>query len=172
MGERRSVGIRELQRDTSAVVKRVTRTGRPTFVTNRGETVAVVYPVDADALEEFALANAPAFVRAMTAADVALVKGRTRPARDMLPELTDELPPPERTRALRATTGRRATTDPVLTERERLVLEHLAAGLTNGQIAETLSISPTTARRDVQHILEKLGSSSHRRSARLPVDSD
>lgn len=160
MGEKRSVGIRELQRDTSAVVERVTRTGRPTFVTNRGETVAVVYPVDPEVLEEYALANAPGFVRAMTQADVALAEGRTRPARDVLPELAAEPAPPRETRARG------------LTDRERIVLEHVAAGRTNRQIAEALSISPTTVRRHIEHILGKLGASSRPHAPRTRVGSD
>lgn len=155
MSEKRSVGIRELQRDTSAVVERVTRTGRPTFVTNRGETVAVVYPVDAEALEEYALAHAPEFVRSMTEADVALAEGRTRPAKDVLPELADEPVPPRKTHAAGA-----------LTNRERVVLEHLAAGLTDRQIAEALSISPTTVRSHIARILGKLGASSGAPTAR------
>ena len=44
-----------------------------------------------------------------------------------------------------------------LTSRERDVLEALAAGLTNRQIAERLYISPRTAAVHVSHVLHKLG---------------
>jgi DNA-binding NarL/FixJ family response regulator len=44
-----------------------------------------------------------------------------------------------------------------LTGRERDVLEALAAGLTNRQIAERLYISPRTAAVHVSHVLHKLG---------------
>ena len=44
-----------------------------------------------------------------------------------------------------------------LTSRERDVLDALAAGLTNRQIAERLYISPRTAAVHVSHVLHKLG---------------
>jgi prevent-host-death family protein len=164
MSEKRSVGIRELQRDTSEIVERVTRTGRPTFVTNRGETVAVVYPVDADVLEAYALANAPEFVRSMTEADAALVEGRTRPAREVIGELADE--PPRTTRTWRAAAGEG------LTAREVEVLHRVAEGMTNKQIAEELSISPTTVRRHLNVILRKLGASRRASAVSARAGSD
>jgi prevent-host-death family protein len=167
MSEKRSVGIRELQRDTSEIVERVTRTGRPTFVTNRGETVAVVYPVDADVLEAYALANAPEFVRSMTEADAALAEGRTRPAREVLGELADE--PPRKTRTARTP---RTGAGGRLTERERIVLQHLADGKTNKQIAEALSISPTTVRGHVVIILRKLGASQRQGAVSVRAGTD
>ncbi len=45
----------------------------------------------------------------------------------------------------------------VLTSREREVLELVAAGMSNGEIAEALFISPATARTHVGRILTKLG---------------
>jgi DNA-binding NarL/FixJ family response regulator len=47
-----------------------------------------------------------------------------------------------------------------LSEREREVLRHLAAGETNREIAEALGISPHTVRRHVEHIFSKLGVTS------------
>lgn len=44
-----------------------------------------------------------------------------------------------------------------LTDRERVVLAHVAAGSTNGQIAKALFISPKTASVHVSNILAKLG---------------
>ncbi len=59
----------------------------------------------------------------------------------------------------RATGGadsRRAIT-PTLTKREREVLKLLATGLSNGEIAGALRISPITARNHVTSVIEKLG---------------
>lgn len=50
-----------------------------------------------------------------------------------------------------------ASTDMVLTTREWQVVEHLAHGATNRQLAEALVIAPTTAERHVANILIKLG---------------
>jgi RNA polymerase sigma factor (sigma-70 family) len=44
-----------------------------------------------------------------------------------------------------------------LTSREREILEHVAAGLTNGQIAERLWISPGTVRKHLENVYAKLG---------------
>jgi len=44
-----------------------------------------------------------------------------------------------------------------LTDRERTVLAHLADGASNGEIAETLSISPKTVARHRENIMRKLG---------------
>ncbi len=44
-----------------------------------------------------------------------------------------------------------------LTEREREVLKHVASGLTNREIAESLTISYATAKTHVSHLLTKVG---------------
>jgi prevent-host-death family protein len=82
-----TIGIRELARRASAVVSGVARTKRPAIITRRGQPVAAVVPIDLDALEDFVLANAPPFVRAMEQADEALRRGETRPAEDVFREL-------------------------------------------------------------------------------------
>jgi DNA-binding NarL/FixJ family response regulator len=61
--------------------------------------------------------------------------------------------------AMRTTSGGRCTADRlarVLTEREMEVLTMVAQGLSNGEIAEGLTISPATAKTHVAHLLTKL----------------
>jgi DNA-binding NarL/FixJ family response regulator len=52
--------------------------------------------------------------------------------------------------------GRGVTEFPMLTEREREVLDLIAAGHSNGQIAATLFLAPKTVRNNVSAILSKL----------------
>ncbi len=52
-----------------------------------------------------------------------------------------------------------------LTARELTVLDLIAQGLTNGEIAEALVISQSTVRRHVEHVLAKLGVSSRTAAA-------
>ena len=62
--------------------------------------------------------------------------------------------------AVARSVARRAIREPEadpLTPRERDVLERIARGLTNRQIAEELFISPNTVETHRRHILEKLG---------------
>lgn len=54
---------------------------------------------------------------------------------------------------------------PELTPRERHVLERLAAGRRNGEIAEELEISVYTVKRHVSHLLTKLGVENRTRAA-------
>ena len=56
-----------------------------------------------------------------------------------------------------ATPRLQADVDVPLTEREGQVLRHMARGLTNKQIADTLAISYDTVREHVQHVLGKIG---------------
>ena len=147
-----SVGIRELQRDTSGVVGRVARTGRPTFVTNRGEPVAAVVPIDPEALEDFVLANAPSFVRALRDADRDLVEGRTRDSAEVFAALGATTPAARRNRV--ADEPPRSASD--LTGRERDVLRLLADGLTSREIAESLGLTPRTVKAHLARILDKL----------------
>jgi DNA-binding NarL/FixJ family response regulator len=52
--------------------------------------------------------------------------------------------------------SRQATEFPMLTEREREVLDLIAAGRSNGQIATELYLAPKTVRNNVSAILSKL----------------
>jgi prevent-host-death family protein len=144
-----SVGIRELQRDTSGIVGRVAETRRPAFITNRGEVVAVVLPVDPEALEDFVLASAPDYVRSMEEADLALIEGRTRSAVEVFAEI--EGPAAELggdAAALVETTG--------LTPRERQIIVLVAKDRSSEAIARELSISQATVRSHIGRILTKL----------------
>lgn len=147
----RTVSIRDLQRDTSRVVRQVTRTGRPAIVTNRGDPVVAVVPVDPEALEDFVLANSPPFVRAMREADAAVEAGRVRPASEVFTELGEERDDEH------ATTKRERGHFPALTDRERRILALLAEGMTAQGIAEELGISPGQVRSHLRRVLDKLG---------------
>lgn len=72
-----SIGLRELGRSLSAVIHEVRESGEPTVITDRGRPVALISPIDEDALEDFILANAPAFVSGMATADEELRAGET-----------------------------------------------------------------------------------------------
>jgi len=72
-----AVNIRELARNTSKVIGDVARRNRPTIITRGGRPVAAVIPIDADALEDWILANSPEFVKGMHKADQELRLGQT-----------------------------------------------------------------------------------------------
>ena len=80
------VTIRELSRSPAQVLARL-RSG-PLLVTRGGRPVAALHGLDVGDLEDFVLANAPAFVRSMREADTALAEGRVRPASEVLAELS------------------------------------------------------------------------------------
>ena len=71
------VNVRELARHTSKVISGVAKTKRATLVTRRGDPVAAVVPVDADALEDWIMANTPEFIASLRLADQDLKHGRT-----------------------------------------------------------------------------------------------
>jgi prevent-host-death family protein len=73
-----TVRIRDLANKTSAVVDEVDTSGQPVLATKRGKPVAAVVPIDQDALDDWALANAPDFVKARHDADRDLATGRAR----------------------------------------------------------------------------------------------
>ncbi|MHB1317179.1 MAG: response regulator [Anaerolineae bacterium] len=57
-----------------------------------------------------------------------------------------------------------------LSEREREVLALMAAGLTNRQIGQRLTISTATAKTHVSHVLAKLGAASRVEAATLAIE--
>lgn len=65
--------------------------------------------------------------------------------------------------------GRVAPMSPVLTMRERNVVELLSRHLTNKEIAASLCISEYTAKNHVQRILKKLGLHSRNLASRSPI---
>jgi prevent-host-death family protein len=72
-----AVNVRELARNTSKVIGDVARRKRPTIITRGGRPVAAVVPIDAEALEDWILANSPVFVEGMREADAELRRGET-----------------------------------------------------------------------------------------------
>jgi LuxR family maltose regulon positive regulatory protein len=65
---------------------------------------------------------------------------------------------------LSSTPAERALPEP-LTPREQDVLELLAAGLTNREIAARLAVSPETVKKHVAHICGKLGAGNRTEAA-------
>ena len=66
----------------------------------------------------------------------------------------------ERTRKLRASWGHGEEADPrlrALSPQERRILDHVAAGLTNRQIGESMSLAEKTVKNYVTSVLAKLG---------------
>jgi DNA-binding NarL/FixJ family response regulator len=59
-----------------------------------------------------------------------------------------------------------------LSEREVEVLQAVARGLSNREIAERFSISPRTAEHHVQHIYTKIGASSRAAAALFAMEHD
>ncbi|MEY4352642.1 MAG: hypothetical protein RLZZ609_883 [Cyanobacteriota bacterium] len=61
---------------------------------------------------------------------------------------------------------------PLLSRREREVLRWLAAGQSNGQIAERLNVSPETVKTHVSNVLGKLGVPNRQQAALLAMRLD
>jgi prevent-host-death family protein len=91
------VGIRQLARNASAIIRDVSKTRMPTVVTDRGKPVGVIYPFDEEDLEDYVLANAPEFVARRAQADRDIAEGKTIPLEELLARFGVEdaaTPPP------------------------------------------------------------------------------
>ena len=82
-----AVNVRELARNTSRVIDAVARRKRPTIITRGGRPVAAVVPIDADALEDWILANAPEFVEGMRKAEEEFRRGETVGMKELITRL-------------------------------------------------------------------------------------
>jgi len=78
-----TITVRELARNTAAVIQEVESSGRPALVTRNGRPVAALVAVDQAALEDWLLARAPGFDTLVSdsGADIA-VRGDWQKARD------------------------------------------------------------------------------------------
>ena len=81
------VGIRQLARNASAIIRDVRETRMPTIVTDRGKPVGVIYPFDEEDLEDYVLANAPEYVARREQADRDIAEGKTIPLEELLKRL-------------------------------------------------------------------------------------
>ena len=70
------VGIRQLARNASAIIHDVSKTGKPTVVTDRGKPVGVIYPFDEEDLEDYILANSPELAKRLERADRDIAEGK------------------------------------------------------------------------------------------------
>jgi DNA-binding CsgD family transcriptional regulator len=133
-----------------------------------GEHAAAVEALDAvlDDPEQLLARPLLGLLRTTLAASLAATGDRAGALRAVRRVLDDDLarwPGVRRDRALglaRRLEGSSTRPDGELTGREREVAALLADGLTNGQLAERLFISPKTAAVHVSNILAKLGLSS------------
>ena len=75
-----TVTLRELARNTAAVLQSVQSSGRPALVTRNGRPVAALIPIDESALEEWLLDRAPGITRSVAAADPDLAGRREQGA--------------------------------------------------------------------------------------------
>jgi len=69
------VSVRELQRNSEAVLKDLESARRPALITRRGRPIPVLMPVDEDYLYDHVLAHAPEFVADMRRSDEELARG-------------------------------------------------------------------------------------------------
>jgi prevent-host-death family protein len=73
-----TITIRKLNQDTAGVVDRLLETREPTLVTRNGRPVAALVAVDANLVEDIALATAPEFKASLERADRAVEAGETK----------------------------------------------------------------------------------------------
>ncbi|MFJ4790196.1 LuxR C-terminal-related transcriptional regulator [Streptomyces sp. NPDC088794] len=136
-------------------IRRITRSGA---VGERRPRVLVLTPADSEAYPYAALrAGAGGFLQPDATAEELIAAVRIVAAGDAVitPDLTRAL-----IDAVREGQPARATREvglDTLTGRERVILSGVASGWSNAEIAERLSIAPTTVKSHVSHILAKIG---------------
>ena len=85
------VTIRELSHSPGRLIERLKR--GPLLITRSGRPMAVLHPIDEEALADYVLANAPEFVASMREAEDEIARGeRGRSLDDILDELATEEP--------------------------------------------------------------------------------
>jgi prevent-host-death family protein len=104
------VGIRELSRDTSRVIKEFERTGEPVVLTREGKPIGALVRVDQTRLEALALSSVPEIAAARREAIQADDEGRIRSLDDVAREHGVE--PPAREKSEYAFRGLRARPGP------------------------------------------------------------
>jgi antitoxin (DNA-binding transcriptional repressor) of toxin-antitoxin stability system len=87
------IGIRELARQVSRLIGDVESSREPALITRHGKPIAMIVPVDAEAVEDLVLASGPEFVAAMREADAELAAGKTRSLDDVLADADEEQQP-------------------------------------------------------------------------------
>ncbi|MGP4006582.1 LuxR C-terminal-related transcriptional regulator [Streptomyces sp. 4N124] len=100
---------------------------------------------DGFVLEDAALDELVSAIRVVAAGDAVITPGLTRALIDAVRQKGTVYP------------LRRASTVDALTARERDILVAVASGRSNAEIAQWLSIAPTTVKSHVSHILAKIG---------------
>src|SRR5262245_35326666 len=81
-----TVGIRELSRETSRVIKQFEETGEPLIITRENRPIGVLQAVDSSQLEDLVLATAPEFQESSQRTREAVEAGTTRSLDDLADE--------------------------------------------------------------------------------------
>jgi prevent-host-death family protein len=86
------IGIRQLSRETSRVIKEFEETGEPVILTREGQPIGALMPVDQSQLEDLVLATAPEFRASDDPAEANAEQDRTRSLEDAARERGIGLP--------------------------------------------------------------------------------
>lgn len=92
------VSARDLSRHTSEFLDQLEASGAPVIVYRRNRPIGVIFPIDADVVEDYILANAPSVVDSLREAEEEVSAGRLRSWSDVFGELEER----DRLRARRA----------------------------------------------------------------------
>ena len=83
------VGLRQLSRDTRAVVGQLEIDGRPVVITDRGKPVATLIAMTEQQAAAYAIAVAPEYAASRERAARAIEEGQGKPAAQVLADLSD-----------------------------------------------------------------------------------